>query len=624
MYFVRGITPSMDATWFADNWRPNRHGIEQTTPFSNLLDNPRTMSYDMLNTQDKNHVIGNIRADYRFSKELNLMARAGMDFSYDMRSQSRPFDTYRFAYGYYREQGIYSQEFNADFLLSYNNSRNGNITFGANVGGSQIVNTYDREDAWTNQLTTPNQYNFANSAINLTYNPHFQKYAVSSLYALANVGYRDFLFLDATSRLDYASTLASPLKQRVDPFFYPSVNASALLTGMFSLPRQISFWKLRASWASVGGGGKRPYLNSYTYPREANFPGGASSPTTLPNPDLSFERKTSYELGTDLRMFKNRYRLDLTVYKGIYADQILTTPIEPSSGYRYRTINAGKVTNRGVEIEANADILKERNGFGWSLYGNYTAFDSKINDLPIVSDEGGNLVLSTIFGSRGTVEARQGGRYGDMYGLGYKRASGGEIVYSGGVPVLTEDLIYIGNPHPTQKFGIGTQLGYKNFRFGILFDGQFGGVGYSLTHAVLMEEGKLKKTIPGRYNGIIGKGVVENGDGTYSENTTVVSAATYYRGHFVRDNIESNTFSTDFVKLRELRLDYTFPKSLLARIRAEKMTVGLYGRDLLVFANWPAFDPEFASLNSSGVEKGAEVAQFPSTRNFGINLSLSF
>src|SRR5690606_39198010 len=179
-------------------------------------------------------------------------------------------------------------------------------------------------------------------------------------------------------------------------------------------------------------------------------------------------------------------------------------------------------------------------------------------------------VLSTIFGSRGTVEARIGGRFGDLYGLGYLRNTDGAIIYSGGVPQYTEDLIYIGNPNPTQKFGIGSRFSYKNFRLNVLFDGQFGGKAYSLTHAVLMEEGKLKKTIPGRYNGIIGNGVVQNADGTFSPNTEIAQASTYYRAHFNRDNIEANTFSTDFIKLRELRLDYTLPKSFLSRFKTER------------------------------------------------------
>ena len=621
MYFVRGLTPSMDAAWFENNWRPDKYGIEQTTPFSNLLDNPRTMSYDMLNTQNKNHLIGNIQANYKFNEEFNLMVRTGIDFSFDKRTQQRPFDTYKYAYGYYREQGINAKETNADFLVTYNNQRHQDFKFGLNVGGSMMNNKYNREDASTNKLSYPNVYSFSNSATAVIYNPLREEYAVHSLYGLANFSYKEFFFIDGTLRVDWSSTLASPIKNKVSPFFYPSINSSVILSQLIDLPSQISFWKFRATIAGVGGGGKNPYLNAYTYQRLAQFAGGTANPTTIPDLNLKYENTVSYELGTDFRMFKNRMKLDMTVYKNYSYNQILSTPIDPSSGYRNQIINAGEVQNTGFELEANYDIFKKKDGFSWSLFGNYTTYDTRINELPNMVD---NLVLSTIYGSRGTVEARVGGRFGDMYGLGYMKNEAGDIIYKNGLPLYTEDLKYIGNANATTKFGIGSQFRYKNIGFNFLFDGQFGGVGYSLTHAVLMEEGKLNKTIPGRTNGIIGIGVVENGDGTYSPNTTITTARNYYREHFNRDNIESNTFSTDFIKLREVRIDYTIPTSVLAKAKMQRATIGLYGRDLFVFTNWPSFDPEFGSLNSSGVEKGAEIGQFPSTRNFGINLSLSF
>lgn len=621
MYFVRGLTPSMDAAWFENNWRPDQYGIEQTTPFSNLLDNPRTMSYDMLNGQNKNHVIGNIQANYKFNEEFNLMVRTGIDFSFDKRTQQRPFDTYKYAYGYYREQAVNSQETNADFLLTYNNNRREDIKFGLNLGGSIMNNRYNRDDASTNKLSYPNVYSFANSATSVIYNPRREEYAVHSLYGLANFSYKEAYFIDGTLRVDWSSTLASPIKQDVSPFFYPSLNGSVILSELFSMPSQISFWKLRATVAGVGGGGKRPYLNAYTYRRLPSFAGGASNPTTIPDVDLKYENTISYELGTDFRMFRNRLKLDMTVYKNYSYNQILETPIDPASGYRNQIINAGEVQNTGFELEANYDVYKNNNGFNWSVFGNYTNYDTRINELPNMVDA---LVLSTIYGSRGTVEARVGGRFGDMFGLGYLRNDQGQIIYKNGLPEYTEDLIYIGNANSTSKFGFGNQFRYKNFGLNFLIDGQFGGIGYSLTHAVLMEEGKLNKTLAGRTNGIIGVGVEDNGDGTYSPNTTVVTAPSYYRKHFNRDNIESNTFSTDFIKLREVRFDYSIPAHILQNAKFQRATIGVYGRDLFVFSNWPSFDPEFGSLNSSGVEKGAEIGQFPSTRNFGINLSLSF
>jgi hypothetical protein len=154
-----------------------------------------------------------------------------------------------------------------------------------------------------------------------------------------------------------------------------------------------------------------------------------------------------------------------------------------------------------------------------------------------------------------------------------------------------------------------------------LFDGQFGGVAYSLTHAVLAEEGKLEKTVPGRYNGIIGNGVISNGDGTYRPNDVMATnIQAYYNEHFKRDNVEANTFRTDFIKLRETRLDYTIPASMLKKVNLQRASIGVYGRDLFMITKWPSFDPEFGTLGDGDISAGFEIGQFPPTRTFGLNL----
>lgn len=622
MYFVRGIVPNIDAAWLDQNWLPGKEGIEQMTPFSNLLDNPRTISYDMVNAQNKNNLIGNIQLDYKFTSELSLMLRTGIDMSYDKRKQSRPFDTYKYAFGYYREQSIYAEERNSDFLLQYNNQRSEDHRFGVSAGGALLNNKYIKDDASANSLIYPNQYKFANARERVLYDPYRAEYAIHSVYGLANYSYKDRYFIDFTGRVDWASTLASPKRNEVKPFFYPSVNSSFILSQIFELPRSINYWKLRASIAGVGGGGTKPYNNFYGYSSVIGFNGGLSNPSTVPDENLQAENTVSYELGTDFRMFKDRIKLDLTVYSTMMEKQLIETPVDPSSGYRRKFTNGGEVRNRGIEIALSGDILKSQDKLNWNMYGNLTNYDSKVVSIPTSLE--GRLVLSTLFGSRGTIEAIPGRRFGDIWGLGYERNADGEIIYADGIPVLAQESTYIGNPNPTTKFGWGNEFKYKGFRFNFLFDGQFGGVGYSLTHAVLMEEGKLKKTLPGRYTGIIGDGVVLNPDGSYSKNTVVATAGDYYARHFNRDNLESNTFSTDFVKLREVRLDYSLPKSFLSRYKIEKASIGVYGRDLFVFTKWPAFDPEFASLTGSGIEKGAEIAQFPSTRTMGVNLSFSF
>lgn len=620
MYFIRGLTPNMDLDWFKPSWRPGREGIQQTKPFSTLLDNPYVQAYDVINALRRNGFIGTIEANYQFNDLFSIQVRTSMDFRYDQRKQIRPFDTYKYNYGYYREYNIYTQETNSDFLLNYTNNRHKDIKHGLRIGGSMMENNYIRDDLRTQKLRTPGVYNFANSAENLTYSPDRRNYAVNSLYALANVSYKNYLFLDGTLRADWTSTLASPLKQSVEPFFYPSINGSFIISELANLPEAFNFLKLRTSVAGVGGGGTVPYRTSYNYSVATNFTSGLYNPTTMPNVDLKPERTTSYEVGTDIRMFKNNVTLDVTLYTEFSKDQIISAPIDPSSGYNYRIMNAGEVNNRGIEVAWSVTALTTKD-FKLKLYGTGSTNEGRIVSVP---NEEKRITLSTVYGSRGAIEAREGGLYGDMYGLGYRRNENGDIIYADGVPLLSEDIIYIGNVNPKYKGSIGTEVKYKNFRLNALLDGQWGGIGFSLTHSVLMEEGKLKKTLPGRYGGIIGKGVVDEGDGKYSTNRVIADAQPYYFAHFQRDNLESNSFRTDFVKLREVRLEYAIPRQILRKINIQNASVGVYGRDLLVFTRWPAFDPEFGSLTGDGIEKGAEIAQFPSTRNIGINISFAF
>ncbi|HTG57260.1 MAG TPA: hypothetical protein VL943_13375, partial [Niabella sp.] len=457
MYFIRGITPNMDLNWFKQYWRPGRENIEQTTPFSNLLDNPYFQAYEISNGQKRNGVIGTAQANYRFIPEINLMVRTALDMQYDARNQIRPFDTYRYPQGYYRETNIYTQETTHDFLLQYNRVKKATIRYGMNIGGALMDNKYIRDDLFTQKLTYPGIYNFANSAEALTANPRRQAYSVNSLYSLVNASYKEFLFIDGSIRADWASTLVSPQRKEVKPFYYPSLNTSFIISEAVNLPKVINYWKLRASYASVGSGGTRPYLTSYTYNIAENFTSGLRNPAFIPNEGLKYENTTSYELGTDFRLFKNRLTFDVTVYKSNSYNQILEVPIDPSSGYASQIINAGEVRNKGLEVQFEGKPLVSQDGLNWRIYGNFSTNDSKIISLP---SEEGTVVLSTVFGSRGTIEARVGGRFGDMYGFGYNRAPSGEIIYSNGLPTYSENLLYLGNVNARFKGGLGTEFSY--------------------------------------------------------------------------------------------------------------------------------------------------------------------
>src|SRR5690606_29329985 len=197
---------------------------------------------------------------------------------------------------------------------------------------------------------------------------------------------------------------------------------------------------------------------------------------------------------------------------------------------------------------------------------------------------------------RGTILARVGGRMDELWGRGYKRAPDGQIISENGIPVITEEVQYIGQTNPAWRVGLHNEFQYRQFRLGFMFDAAFGAVGYSLTSAVNAEQGKTKNTLPGRYNGIIGNGVIDNGDGTYRPNDVIATNVwDYYNAHLGRDNVEGTSYSTDFLKLREVRFDYNLNKTLLSRIGLQRATVGIFGRDLFIWSDWPAFDPEFGT-----------------------------
>ncbi|WP_316816319.1 SusC/RagA family TonB-linked outer membrane protein [Pedobacter nyackensis] len=620
MYFLRGMTPNMNIDWFKDYWVPGEEGLTQTRPFSSLLDNPYLIANEMLNKSNRNQVTGNVSATYNFLKNLSLMVRTAVDLSYESRSQQRPFSTNRYATGMYRTQNIFSQEVNSDFLLKYDNKIGSKLEYSITGGGSRMMNRYKKDELRADQLLYPNIFTFANSKNQVVALPYTAEYAVNSLYALGTLSYDNFLYMDVTARNDWGSTLATPTSTDNVSFFYPSVSLSAILSEKIKLPEFISFLKLRASIADVGSGGITPYYTDYVYDGSL-FPGSLRNPTMISNSNLKPLKTLSKEFGVDVKFLNNRLNLDVTVYQSNTYNQIISSPIDRATGYSSIILNAGEIQNKGVEVQLSGKPIVNKEGFNMEVYGTFSLNRNKVIEL---QDSISTYVMSS--GPRGTVEARVGGSLGDLYGLGYERSPDGQIVYNGGYPVLGLNSQKIGNTTSPYKASMGVNFSYKRFRFNALFDGQFGGVAYSLTHSVLAEEGKLKKTIPGRYNGILGNGVVKNADGSYSPNTVVSPiAAAYYKAHFNRDNVESNTFSTNFIKFREARFDYSLSPKMISKLGLEKASIGVYGRDLFVFTKWPVFDPEFGTIGGNGeITQGFETGQFPSTRTFGLNITVGF
>ncbi|MCD0488186.1 SusC/RagA family TonB-linked outer membrane protein [Pedobacter sp. MC2016-14] len=622
MYWMIRQVPNADLSWFNPYWLPGQEGLVQNRPFVSVVDNPYLITNVMLNKSNRNSVTGNVQALYNFTSNLSLMLRTSLDMSYDARSQQRPKDTQNYKQGMYRTQNIYTQEINADFLLNYKKDFAEKFTTNFSFGGSTLKNTYNKDEIRAETLFAPNIFNFANSMdVPIAYVTK-NRFGVSSLYGLASIGYDNFIYLDLTGREDWTSTLVRP-DGKVEGFFYHSENLSVVLSDKLTLPSYFSLLKLRASYAEVGSGGTTPYLTSFVYDSESNFPSGLSNPSVIANPNLRPERSKSIELGADIRFFNGRLGADVAVYQNNTKDQILRVPIDRASGYSFSVLNSGEVQNKGIEVSMNgAPIKHNKRGFNWNITTTFTANRNKILSL---ADSVETLILQTGPGSRGTIEARVGGSMGDMYGLGYQRSPDGQIVYANGYPVKIQTSRLLTNVYPKWKASIGNQFSYRQFRFNVLFDAQFGAKAYSHTHSLNATLGKLESTIPGRYNGIIGDGVILNADGSYRKNDVAATdISTYYTEHFTIDNVEANLFKTDYIKLREARLDYAFLPRLTKKLKLQAASIGIYGRDLFIISNWPSFDPEFGTVNNGLIQAGFEVGQFPATRTIGVNLNVRF
>ncbi|MGO3708040.1 MAG: SusC/RagA family TonB-linked outer membrane protein [Mesonia hippocampi] len=617
-YFMIFQNPNVDLDWYKPIWRKGEENIDMIRPYSSYIDNPYAIAYEIQNSLDQNAITGNVKLDYEIVPNLTLMARGALNMYNKAMDQERPYDVNRYARGYYRTTKVLKKETNLDVLLTYKNTF-GNLELEANVGGNRMDYEYRRQDSWAEGLEIPGQYMLSNGTSLLTseYNG-FNK--VNSVYGLVSLGWKKMLFLDLTGRNDWNSVL--PAHNR--SYFFPSANASFILSEALEMPKAISFAKLRASVSEVGGAGA--YGNRYKtqkYYGRSDFPGSVNAPTSLYNKDFKPEVTLNIEAGFDVRFFNNRLKLDAAVYQTNSKNQILKRPLAYSTGYSSAIINAGEVRNRGIELLVKATPIKTAN-FKWTTHLNWAKNEGKVLSLPESVENGLFEMLSS---SGAKLMAVEGGSPAALYGRGFERNEAGEIIYnSKGTPQMTSEAIYIGDTQAKWTAGFSNTFTYKNFRMHVQIDGKYGGKIYSHTHHKLTQQGKLKHTLVGREAGeLVGKGVVENADGTYSPNTKALPIATYYDAHYKLANTEANSFDASFVKLREVSLSYDFSKKTLERTFLNKLSLSLYGRNLAVLSDFPIYDPEVAGLaGGTSMHPGAEVGQLPVPTEFGLNVKFGF
>ena len=618
-YFMILTNPSVDVRWYQQRWVKGKEGREILRPFSPWLDNPYVIAYECLNPMEKHGVVATGSIIYEFSPKWELMIRSGIDLSFDTREMIRPYGLKNFPKGYYQQQDVFSYENNTDVLLTYRNQLSNSFNLSVSVGANRMDNKYKMQQAYVKDLITPGVYKLSNgvAAPITTFTERNKR--VNSVYGTATLSYANKIFLDVTGRNDWSSTLPSGNNS----FFYPSVSTSFILSDLLRLPEQISFAKLRASWAQVGND-TAPYKTAKYYNTSA-FPGSASVSSTLYNARFKPEISNSIEVGLDWRMFKQRFGLDLAFYNNITRNQILDVPMDQTTGYTKATMNSGKVRNRGIELQLDGTPVKTKN-FTWNSTFTWAKNYNKVLSLAAGLTDGQTIAYTG--GTNCALIAKVGGSIGDIYGYKLKRAPDGQVVWKDGITTRTTEFEYVGNAYPAWKAGFSNEFSYKNFRVSILFDGQWGGIVYSQTHHKMTEHGTLKHTLKYRENPnfeVVGEGVMLDERGQYVPNNVPISVSKYYADYWRRANVETNSFDASFLKLREARIEYTIPSAGLNKIGIERLTLALYGRNLAMWTkDFPVYDPEVATLNNGTIVPGSEMGQLPSTRTMGFNLTLKF
>jgi outer membrane receptor protein involved in Fe transport len=615
-----------------DYWMPGLEGVQQFNYNYNYHDNPYFNVFENTNGQEKDRIFGNISLNYKFTPKLSLMLRTGLDTYNELRDRKRAFSTQRFPKGNYREDDISFNEQNSDFLLTYSENTKPVWSYSIALGGNSMVQENRYVETVAPQLLIPGIYNFTNTAVNLQVNQFTSEKRINSFYGFGQIGYKNILFLDVTGRNDWSSTLPA----NNNSYFYPSATLSAVISDMITLPSVISFMKVRAAYAEVGND-TNPYNLSNVYNSQVAWgPIQAKSESSrLSNADLKPERTGAFEIGTDIRFNKGRLGLDFTYFDNRTRNQIIPIELDIATGYASRIINAGEIQNQGIEIVLNAKPIQNRNGFNWDFIANFTRTRGKVLELT----EG--LDAYTLTDRNGAIiQARVGERMGNIYGVGFERVEDpnseffGQIVHnSTGTPLRDPELKLQGNYNPDWMLGLQNNFTYKGISLGFLFDFRYGGIVVSRTKTIGSTSGQLEETVYGRENGydlsvegngIVSPGVVKNSDGSYSPNTVKITSRNWHNRYYERNNVEAAKYDATFLKLREVTIGYTIPKTVFGNMPIQDVRVSLVGRNLALWTENPHFDPETLSMSGGTLQPGIENMAFPSSRSIGFNVNVKF
>lgn len=599
---------------------------EQNWMNEEWYDNPYFLANEVTSSNDYDKINGYLSGKYEIFPWMNLSIRTGIDAYADRTEKRNPIS----ARGGWNKKGYFSTSkstgfsVNSDFLLSANHTF-GDFQVDGFVGGTIYYYFDDNISSNTqNGLSIPGYYSLKASVDPISSSSTYKQKQLNSIYGKASASWKNTVFVDVTGRNDWSSTLSSETRS----YFYPSVSGSIVLSQLFETPSWLNFWKIRGSW-TVTKSDLGIYDTNQAYSISTNVWNGlntAKYPTSIRSATLEPTAARSYEIGTAFNVWNNRLRFDIAYYNKLKYNLTREATISGASGFTKTLINYDEEqVRRGVEVTATASLIQNKD-WNWDMTINWARdryFYAQVD--PVYSTQ------------KPWVAA---GKRWDWYGIyDWERDPQGNIIHENGYPVQSKYQSVMGNEYPDWIWGISTTLRYKNWALGIAVDGRVGGMAYSRTEQSMWNTGvhpdsdnqwRYDEVVNGNKS-FIGQGVkVVSGSVEYdtsgkilsdtrvfAPNDTPVSYESYIKTYnpWSGGKVYQNVHDCTFLKLRELSLTYSMPKSVCQKIRLNGATVSLVGQNLFIWTKeFKYADPDVDSddLNS------------PSIRYIGFNVKIDF
>jgi len=594
---------------------------QYTTSFDeNIQQNPYWLVNRNLSKDVVQRILANVSAKYQITDDFSLQSRVSYDksfFTFDKREYAGTDPVNSGDNGRYVLEKTENTQQYVDLIANYSKDFSENISFTGLLGtsltkytiGDQVLLDSGRDGMG---LNFPNEFTIANFATTNNIRQSVGNREVQSVFASANFGYKKRLFLDITGRTDWSSTLVNT---ESTSFFYPSVGLTGVLSEMFEMPEAINFAKVRVSYAEVGK--DIPVYATIPLNSINQTNTSVSSPTFAPieGETLKPERQKAFEIGTEWRFLNNRLGLELTYYNTKTENQIFFIQAAPNpNGYSQNIVNAGEISNKGIELVLNGKPIQNDN-FTWNSALN---FAQNKNEVVAVhpSLQNGEAIITARGNNGYEFSLIEGEDFGSIKGRSLVRDANGVPVVNASGTLESTDFETIAHAQPDFTLGWSNTFDYKNFTFSFLIDGKLGGDVVSVTEAVNDKYGVSQATADTRN---INGGMINVVDqaGVRSQ----ITAQSYYNTIGGRDGMLGEyVYDATNVSLRELSIGYKLP---VKNDFFKSVRLSLIANNLFFFYKEAPFDPNISASTGIGLQ-GVDIYNQPSTRSIGVNVNINF